>query len=199
MATRFANLKKVSKEPAARMLALANARLETKLAAPASAGVSDVLAELEMVGAQVDMLRLISVALPPRERTWWACLAARDLIGPDPESVPPALSAAEGWVRKPGEDTRQAVRAALDLADVNDDTSLCATAAVFGDGTLGPGDMAQHPAPPGAAEAAAFGMNLIAIGTIGDDFCAEANRLIDRGLDIARGGTGRPATAKEKA
>ena len=199
METRFADLKKVSKEPAARMLALANARLETRLGMPASAGVGVVLAGLAKAGAPVDMLRLLSVALPPRERTWWACLAARDILGPDPENLPPTLSAAEAWVRKPGEDTRLAVRKALDLAEADDDTSLCATAAVFGDGTLGPGDMAQHPAPPGASEAAAFGMNMITIGETEGDFFAEADRLIDRGLDIARGGTGRPAGAKEKA
>ena len=193
MSARFADLKKVPKDPAARMLALANTKLQTRIKSPASAGVSDVLTELATVDAYVDMLRLISVALPPRERTWWACLAGRDVLGPSPEKVPPTLAAAENWVRKPTDAAKAAVRAALDTVEVDDDTALCATAAIFADGTLGPGELAHHAAPPGAAQAAAFGMNLMAIGTGTRDFAAEANRLIDRALDIARGGNGKPA------
>ncbi len=193
MSQRFAGLKKVPKDPAARMLALANTKLQTKLKSPASAGVSDVLTELAAVEAYVDMLRLISVALPPRERTWWACLAGRDVLGASPDKVPPTLIAAENWVRKPSDAAKAAVRAALDTVEVDDDTALCATAAVFADGTLGPGELAHHPAPPGASQAAALGMNLMAIGTVAQDFPAEVNRLIDRALDIARGGNGKPS------
>jgi hypothetical protein len=193
MSQRFAGLKKVSKDPAARMLALANTKLQTKIKSPASAGVPDVLTELAAAEAYVDMLRLISVALPPRERTWWACLAGRDVLGASSEKVPPTLAAAESWVRKPTDTAKAAVRVALDTVEVDDDTALCATAAMFADGTLGPGELAHHAAPPGAAQAAALGMNLMAIGTGSRDFAAEANRLIDRALDIARGGNGKPA------
>ncbi len=199
MGERFDNLRKIPKEPAARLLALANARLTTPVRTPASADVATVLAALEAAGAAeaaVDMLRLLSAALPPRERVWWACLAGRDLTGPD--AKPPAtLAAAEAWVFKPTEENRAAARAALDTADPDDAASLCAVAAVFADGTMGPGDLAAHPAPPGASQAAAFGMNLRAIGTGGDDFAAEAGRLIDRALDIARGGNGRIAPKAE--
>ncbi len=193
---RFADLKKVPKQPAARMLALANARLETRLKSPASAGVSDVLTELEKADALVDILRLLSVALPGRERAWWACLAARDLLGPAPEKVPATLIAAENWVRQPGDPTRLAVRAALDAVESDDDMSLCATSALFADGTLGPGELSHHAAPAGAAETAAFGMNVMALGALSRDFTLEANRLIDRALDIARGGNGRASVGK---
>ena len=196
MSERFADLKKIPKQPAARLLALANARLQSRLKSPASASVADVLTELAAVDALVDMLRLLSVALPGRERAWWACLAARDVLGPSPEKVPPTLIAAENWVRQPGEPTRVALRAALDAVESDDDVSLCATSAMFADGTLGPGELSHHAAPPGAAETAAFGMNVRAMGVMSRDFNAEANRLIDRALDIARGGNGRPATVK---
>lgn len=186
------------------MLALANTKLATRLKSPVSAEVSDVLAELAKADAYVDMLRMISVALPPRERTWWACLAGRDILGAAPERVPATLVAAENWVRKPTDAARAAVRATLDTVEVDDDTSLCATAAMFADGTLGPGELAHHPAPPGASQAAALAMNLIAISANKGDFAAEANRLIDRALDIARGGNGKPSdkatgTLEEKA
>ncbi|MDT8857521.1 hypothetical protein RNZ50_21245 [Paracoccaceae bacterium Fryx2] len=199
MNPRFADLKKIPKEPAARMLAVANARLKAPLKAPASAALPVVLEELESQGALIDMLRLLSVALPPRERTWWACLAARDLLGPGATKVPAPLLAAEQWVFKPGDDTRNATRAALDAADSDDDTTLCATCVIFCDGMLGTGDLAKLPGPPGASQAAAFGMNLLALSRVGGDFPSMANRFIDRALDIARGGNGRLAETATSA
>jgi hypothetical protein len=199
MTQRFADLKKVPKEPAARLLAGANARLKTPLTSPVAAPVSVVLAELEEVGAWIDMLRLLSVALPPRERVWWACLAGRDVVeaekGAGPLRVPPPLAAAEAWVFKPSDATRDAARAAAEVAEPLDDTTLCATAVIFFDGTLGTGALAQQPAPPGVAQAAAFAMNLLSLGLEGQDFKVAANRLIDRALDIARGGNGRGGAA----
>jgi hypothetical protein len=199
MTQRFADLKKVSKEPAARLLAGANARLKTPLKAPVAAPVSVVLAELEEAGAWIDMLRLLSVALPPRERVWWACLAGRDVVeaekGAGATRLPPPLAAAEAWVFKPSDAARDAARAAAEMAEPFDDTSLCATAVIFFDGTLGTGALAQQPAPPGVAQAAVFGMNLLSLGLEGQDFAAAANRLIDRALDIARGGNGRGGAA----
>lgn len=197
-AERFADLKKVPRQPAARLLALANARLGTPVSAPASAPVEAVLAELSQKGALVDMLRLLSVALPARERVWWACLAARDVIGAGAEPPPP-LKAAEAWVFKPTEETREAARAALELADVNDDTVHCATGVLYCDGTLGPGPLAEHAAPPGAAEICAFAMNVIALGKRPDDFPVFGQLLVDRALDIARGGNGRVEAPKPAA
>lgn len=196
MTQRFADLKKVPKEPAARLLAGANARLKTPVTAPVAAPVSVVLAELEAAGAWIDMLRLLSVALPPRERVWWACLAGRDVVGGAGSArLPPSLAAAEAWVFKPSDSARDAARAAAETAEPDDDTTLCATAVIFFDGTLGTGDLSQQPAPPGVAQAAAFGMNLLALGQAGQDFDGTANRLIDRALDIARGGNGRGGAA----
>jgi hypothetical protein len=199
MSASFADLKKIPKEPAARMLALAGARLKTPPGLPASAGVEQVLAELDKAGAVIDMLRLLSVALPPRERTWWACLAARDVIGPEADPVPPPLAAAEAWVFKPSDETRDAVRAAIDAADPDDETTLCATAALYFDDMLGTGDLARLPAPPGASQTAAFAMNLKALewleGSLEDRACV----LIERALDIARGGNGRIARTEEAA
>jgi len=189
---RYAGLTKLPREPAAKLLALANAKLKTPLEAPASASLEVVLAELEKKGSFVDMLRMLSVALPPRERVWWACLAARDILPAD-APPPPPLKAAEDWVFKPIEKNRAAARTSIDLAEVEDDTVHCATAVQFADGTLGPGEMAEHPAPPGAAETCAFAMNVIALGRRETDFEDYAEHLIDRALDIARGGSGRIA------
>ncbi|NCO22268.1 MAG: hypothetical protein GW905_09785 [Rhodobacterales bacterium] len=197
--TRFADLKKISREPARRLLALANARLGTPLDAPASAPVGEVLAELAEKGAHADMLRLLAAALPARECVWWGCLAASDMI-PEGGRVPPPLAAARAWVFKPTDENRATARRALEVSDPDDDTSLCANAVVMCDGKLGTGDMAKLEAPAGALGTFIFAMNVISLGSVdADKMIPHAERLIDRALDIARGGSGRldSATAAE--
>ena len=195
MADRFSDLVKIPRQPAARLLANANASLLTELAAPASAPVEVVLRELEGKGALVDMMRLLAVALPARERVWWACLAARDMVAPGAK-VPATLASAEAWVFKPGEENRAAARDAVQHAGMDDEFKHCAMAVQFHDGTLGPGDMAQHPAPPGGAEVAAFAMAVTAIVRTGKTLEVGAGLMIDRALDIARGGSGRVGAAQ---
>jgi hypothetical protein len=173
------------------MLAMANTKLQTPISAPASAPVDVVFGELEQKAAQIDIMRLLSVALPPREATWWACLAARDLIGEDAKTVPVPLACAERWVFKPTEENRIAARDAFETAEMDDDTTFCAMAALYADGTLGPGDMNETPAPSNGVAAAVLAMNMIAARARADTFKTYVDILIDRGLDIARGGNGR--------
>jgi len=199
MTTRFAGLKKIPKEPAARMLAMANAKLETKLSLPPATPVDAVLAALDEQGATIDMLRLLSVALPARERVWWACLAARDIVGAAPENNTPALSAAEAWVFKPSPENCEKARLTVEQAEVDDDTVHCATAVQFADGTLGPGGLSHHPAPVGASEVSVFAMNLVALEKHSDRFEDYGRMLIDRALDIARGGNGQVEAAGSEA
>lgn len=190
MSNKFQELVKIPADPAAKLLAQANVVLDTLLDAPASAPASHVLAELDEKQEWLDMLMLLSVLLPPRERVWWACLAARDYIGPKSDKDPPSLAASEAWVFQPNDENRDAARLTLDNAYVDDDTVNCAISVLYSDGTLGPGDLAQYPAPAGAAEAAAFAMNLVALGELSDKFETHMQVLIDRALDIARGGNG---------
>jgi hypothetical protein len=200
MTERFKDLVKISDAPAAKQLAAANVVLRTRLEAPASAPPEVVLAELEQKQAWIDMLHLLAVLLPPRERVWWACLAARDYIGPKSKDDPLSLTASEAWVFKPDEDHREAARQSLDNAYVDDETVHCATAVLYADGTLGPGDLSEYPAPAGAAETSAFAMNVVALGELSDKFDMHVQVLIDRALDIARGGNGKiaePAPKKE--
>lgn len=198
MSDRFSNLKKIPKQPAARLLAACGMKLKTKLDAPASASVPDVLTELESKKAWVDMVMLLAASLPGREAVWWACLAARDVLGPDGSS--PCLKAAEAWVLEPREQQRTKLQAVLDTADVDDPGSQCATAALYAPGNLGPGEMSEHPAPPGALVGCVFASNIEAIKEQADPM-AHLRLLIERGLDIAGGGNGRveAETAKEQS
>jgi hypothetical protein len=189
MSDRFAGLVKLPRVPARRLLADANVKLDTALESPASAGVEEVLAELEEKGEVEDMMLLLACALPARERVWWACLAARDVI--DPKAKPPlSLTTSEAWVYEPTEANRLAARNSMDVADAMDDTTNCATAVLFFDGTLGPADLAEHPAPAGAAELSVWAMNMIAYGHVGEVMEEMGQVLVERALDIARGGSG---------
>lgn len=192
---RFQGLTKVPDQPAARLLALANARLGIKLEAPASASVPEVLTELDRKNAMVDILRMLAVALPPRERVWWACLAARDLV--DGGLAEPAIvEAAELWVKKPTEENLIPVQRAVEAADPEDGTAMAGHAALNAMGKMGPQELANFDAPPGASEVYTLVMNANSLTMPGIDPEARAELLIDRALDIARGGQGEPKAKK---
>lgn len=200
MSERFADMVKVPKHPAARMLADASTKLKTKTEAPASSSVEVVLNELAEKEAWVDILRLLSVVLPPRERVWWACMAGRDFIDPKADKLPRCLTLAEEWVRRPSPENLEQIAVAVDQAERGDETVKCALSAQYADGTLGPGDMSQIPAPPGGSEVMAFVANTVALKSHKEDFNDYIHLLIDRAVDIARGGNGKiePATASEE-
>ena len=200
MSERYQNLTKVQKQPVAKMLANCGMKLNVELSAPASAMADVVLAELDQKKEWLELLKVMSVILPPRERVWCACLAARDFIGAKSKKDPLPLAAAETWVFEPNETNREAVFHALQDTDPGDDTVHCGSAALYYNGTLGTGDMAEHPAPPGGAELSAFVMNVVALGHHSDKFDSHMQLLIDRALDIARGGNGRvdPAPSEKE-
>lgn len=191
MEFRFDDLTKIPDEPAVRMLARKNSKLQAQHGLPGSAMLPEMLQALMDQQAPFDMLHMLAVALPPREAVWWACLAARDLAGHDNPQPPPPLAAAERWVFKPDARNREAVRQAMELADVDDDTVLCAMAAAYADGTMGEGDLARAEAPPNAVPAAVLGMNMKSVSALSDTDEKHVETLIARALDIARGGNGR--------
>ena len=190
MSDRFEGLQKIPEQPAARLLALANARLGVKLEAPASALVPEVLEELATKGAMVDMLRMLAVALPARERVWWACLAARDMLAYGAAENPAIVEATEAWVYKPEDQNLIAVRRAVEAGGPDEPTNYCGNAALTWDGKLGPEDLHGLDGPPGASETYALVMNVHAMCL--DPTLPETRvaLLIDRALDIARGGQG---------
>ncbi len=192
MSERFKDLRKVPKQPALRLLALANMKLETELKSPAAAPVDVVLDELAEAEAWPDLLRVMAAALPVREGVWWACLAAENVLGGGEAAESPCLKAARDWVYKPNDETRAAAVKAAEAPDPADAADLCASAVAMSDGKLGPGDLAQFDAPPGAAQGMILAM--IAAGIGADDQVESGvalQHMIDRGVDIARGGNGR--------
>ncbi len=198
MSERFANMKKVPAQPAARILAAKATKLETRLDLPANASVEAVLAELDDKNAWVCLMRLLAAALPEREAVWWACVAARDIAVDAPT---PCLKAAEAWVFEPNDANREKLATVLEIADSDDDTTLAATAALYAPGNLGTGELGKIEAPPGAVASCVFGMNMTTLGVVAEPL-EHLQLLIDRAVDIARGGNGKidpitPAPAPE--
>ena len=187
MSNRYTNLKKISSMPAARMLAEAGIKLKAKVATPGNAQVEAVLVDLDAQEAWVDMILLMSVVLPPRECVWWGCIAAREVTdGKDT----PCLKASEAWVFEPNDANRSKIQVALDAVDLDDDTALLATAALYATGNLGPGDDVKDvPAPPSALSGCVFGMNMLTLETV-EDANVQLQVILDRALEIARGGNG---------
>lgn len=188
MSEKFQNLIKIPEQPAARLLAIGNTKIEMKLKAPVSATVAVVLGELEKAEAYVDMIRLLSVSLPSRECVWWACIAGKDIMARE-GSTSECLSAAEAWVFKPTNENRKRLHLVLENESGNDPAVLAATAAFYAPGTMGLGDMEEQPAPPGIVASCTFGINLLTI-KLGPDPDTRFKLIIDRALDIARGGSG---------
>jgi hypothetical protein len=187
MSDRFASLEKLPAEPVARMLSVVHTQLTTDVDAPASTQPEAYLSLLSEKEAWVDILRLLAIALPPREAVWWACIAAHD-IG-DPENPTPCVKAAEAWVFDPTDENREAIRQSLENIYVDDDIDLVATAAMYAPGNMGSGEMAEYPAPAGAVSSCVFGMNMLSLSRA-DEFDSHLQLLIDRALNIARGGNG---------
>ncbi|MEO0623007.1 MAG: hypothetical protein AAFU49_22130 [Pseudomonadota bacterium] len=187
---RFADLKKITGEAAHPLMIRERIKLKTPVTSPEDASVPVVLAELDKKAAVLDVLHLMAHALPKREATWWACLSGRDLFPKDQSVDPLTLSTAEAWVFKPGDKTRSDARTAMENAMPGDKTKLCALAATFAPGTLGPGDLEDYEAPPGAVGAAVFGMALRSLYLDPKRIDPQGEILIERAIDIARGGNG---------
>lgn len=188
---RFSGLTKVPEGPFAQILAAENGKLREGVAIPEGASVSETLAALDAADALGDVLTVFAYALPVRERIWWACLAARDLLPPGDEALTPSIRAAEAWVFKPNDENREKAMKASQTADPDDDTIHCARAVTTHDGMLGPGELADLEAPKGATSVAALMAAVTSLAQDPDLIDERKQLLVDRALDIARGGNGR--------
>jgi hypothetical protein len=153
------------------------------------------LDSLAKAGLMSDAIRWLAQGLRPRESVWWACLAARAYVEwgnklPDPDVV--ALTAAETWVFKPEEENRRAAMAKAQETGYQSPASWAAIAAFWSGGSMAPPDMPVVAVPQHLIGRAVWGAVMIAIGPVPPPEAEKRQkRLLDQGLDIARGGNGR--------
>lgn len=187
MGERFKGLRKLPDRPVGEMLAETRARIALPPDADPAAPPAEMLALLDRAGQPIDLIRLFAHVLPRREATWWACLAGRDIL---PEGGRwPTLETAEAWVRKPGEPTREAVMKAVTEAGVDEETTYVANAALH----ALPNEFGQEMGAPGMTAMMVEAQVLKSLFAVEGQEALEARTalLIDRALDIARGGNGR--------
>ncbi|MEM9198637.1 MAG: hypothetical protein AAGD12_12405 [Pseudomonadota bacterium] len=184
MSDRFEGLKKIPDQAAGEFLAATGGALDDADGIALNRYVSEVLADLDARGNLTDQIRLLARSLPKREAVWWACLAGRDL---QPEGTQwQTLQVAEAWVFKPGHEARQRCFDVVNDSDPDEESDLCARAAYFAEP-----EEEEVWVQPGFTPMMAELMNIKSMLAVPPE-AAElwARHLIDRGLDIARGGNG---------
>jgi hypothetical protein len=160
-----------------------------------SASPEAYLGSLAKAGLMSDAIRWLAQGLRPRESVWWACLAARAYVewgNKLPDADMAALTAAETWVFKPEEENRRAAMAKAQETGYQSPASWAAIAAFWSGGSMAPPDAPAVAPPSHLIGRAVWGAVMIAVGTAPPPEAEKRQkRLLDQGLDIARGGNGR--------
>jgi len=144
------------------------------------------LRELAKGGTPDEALAFCAYVLPRREAVWWASQCVRALLGEPTEADETALSAAEEWVREPGEANRRRVLAAGLAANRRIASTWVALAAGWSGGPMLAGDFGGPAAPPQLTAQSAFTAIEIALGGR-KDRAQEISRCVERGVKIIEG------------
>ena len=141
----------------------------------------------------LDAMRFLAHALPKREAVWWACVSAREALGEDADrKIVLTLESAENWVRKPTEENRRlALARGSALAAGDSPAAFAAQGAGWSSGSMGPKDGPPVDSQEWMTGLAVFMAVLIAATAEPEQVQTSLADALQRGLDIAGGGTGR--------
>ncbi len=185
MNSAFTGLVKIEKRSAGEVVRLGKIKFPFRPETTRDEPVSKLIEELVAQNLMMDALKILSLALPPREGVWWGCLAARDML--DPAQKTKALTAAEAWVFKPCQNNKKALEPfALDSEEA--DTLMCEA----GFNVPLPDDETPPMGPPHLPGLLIFSAQLLSFFSHDhpDDISRQGQLLLGRGLDIAKGGNG---------
>ena len=140
-----------------------------------------------------DAVQFLARALPKREAVWWSCVCARDLDGDTkrPE-LAEGLQAAEAWVYRPSEENRRHAEKAGQAIKGSHPARWTAMAAFWSGGSLAPPGAPEAKPPEDFTAKAVAGAILLAAGLDPKQTAARNRKFLAAGIDIAKGGTGRP-------
>jgi len=153
----------------------------------------DFLNSLIANSAFVDAVQFLARALPKREAVWWSCLCARDVLPSDgkPEFAA-AVGAAEAWVYRPSEENSRNSEATGNAITASHPSRWSAMAAFWSGGSLAPSDAPEVKPPEDFTAKAVAGAVLMAAGLDPKQSAVRQRKFLDYGMDIAKGGRGRP-------
>jgi hypothetical protein len=164
--------------------------------ATALAELRDAATALEAmlaVGRMPEAVRLIAHALPKREAVWWACMCARAVPALESNSLDAeALTAAELWVRRPGDEARRACMEVAQKGGFRSAESWAAVGAFWSGGNMSaPGLPEVQPAEHLTGVAVVGAIMMAAMRHHPERAMSRFARFVASARDIAAGGAGR--------
>lgn len=132
-----------------------------------------------------DAIALIAHLLRRREAVWWASRCVRSAISSLEPSDEKLIAAAERWVEAPDEQSRQAVLALAETADLNRPAGWVARAAGWSGGVLAERGDEKLMCEPHMSHAAARGAVLLA-GSLAADPNAYLRGCVNSGLALLK-------------
>jgi hypothetical protein len=117
-----------------------------------------------------------------------------------PPEVAAALQAAEAWVFQPTEENRRAAMQKAEIAGFNTPSAWSAVAVFWSGGSMAPPE--APPVPPAErllATAVTSAVILAAVSAEPQFADRKYRRFLEAGIDIARGGSGRPQAQSSAA
>jgi hypothetical protein len=140
-----------------------------------------------------DAVQFMARALPKREAVWWSCLCTRDLGFAAGQAAPiAAVEAAETWVYRPTEENRRKAEMAGQSFTTPHPARWAAMAAFWSGGSLAPTSAPEVKPPEDFTAKAVAGAVMMAAGLDPKQTEARNKQFLSYGLDIAKGGSGRP-------
>lgn len=141
-----------------------------------------------------DAASFIAYALPKREAVWWACLCAREALADDAEAAEQeTLAATEAWVLKPNDENRRAAWALAEDSGMETPASWAAMGAFSSGESIGPVESpaAVPPAENLTGTAVSAAVLFAALAGDASQIDSKLEGYLKRGIDIAKGGSGR--------
>lgn len=138
-------------------------------------------------GQYVDAIRLMAVALLPREAVWWACLCCQHTLGAGNPPSPldeQALRVAVSWVLRPDEAHRAAAETIGVAAGPKSATGCAARSASFGGVAAAPDQPVAPTQPRVLASLAGASVLLAAIKGPSAELDLRYRQFIALGIDV---------------
>lgn len=161
-----------------------------------AAGMIQALADAGLV---TEAMRYLALALPRREAVWWACAVRQSLLPAElPTAEAAAWNAAEAWVYQPTEANRRAAYAPAAALKFETPGAYAALGVFWSGGSLAPPEAAVVVPPGDALTGSAIGASLLLSCVPGPAKTINARHTAALliGVDIANGGSGRPAETR---
>jgi hypothetical protein len=158
----------------------------------AAAGDCDTaLSALQAASLDVDALRLVAFALPPREGVWWALTAVTHvsrmpMAKPFTPPMLSALAATEQWIANPDDAHRRAAWQAAQDAGLETAAGSAAGAAYFTGGSVAPQEITPIPPPPGIHAALTFVAVVAAAGADPEQFAPLTRAFVTQGVQLVQ-------------